>query len=415
MVLHTCGPACLWTLLTVVVAFLLGNYRKQIWKALRKASKVYRYSFVQKVPQALFGQQQVASTDAVGLLLGCLDHSSKTKQLFTNGTYMLVDPGHVMFEMLVASPASYARSSSHLVKIPPKQPQQWGLDTPTIVWRVGKEEVRARTLLFCKLVLNGTPLLFLKPEGYGLGTPYGILMHGWDYILTRPLVTKIIGKGLELTRKERILPIFASSFVKEATDLGLDAKLAKRVSKEGVYAMLAALDRFKAGDEAQKRFKGVVAKALGYEEDHRTTELNYQHRIGAEVYIDDAASQQMLQRLKLLSPLEGNAMTVSPRATQRVLRDSTDTFTSWVDLLPSPSAMEAGATADELLLKVVLGSSQGTAQLAVYLKEAQAAGTDVPGILDAARQGDATRPEFLQLRGHMEGFAHSPEAAGCMG
>ena len=41
--------------------------------------------------------------------------------------------------------------------------------------------------------MNGTPVLFLKPENYGLRSVGATAMHGIDYIRTRGMVAAVIG------------------------------------------------------------------------------------------------------------------------------------------------------------------------------------------------------------------------------
>ena len=100
------------------------------------------------------------------ILAGCLAYACRTGQAFCNGAFVVVDEfdglQHRLFDMLQEVPGAAPRISSHLHELLEGQPEQWGLDIPQTSWEGGHDTAQATTLLFCKMVLNGLPVLFLK-------------------------------------------------------------------------------------------------------------------------------------------------------------------------------------------------------------------------------------------------------------
>jgi len=181
------------------------------------------------------------------LLSGVLAWASRTGQSFCNGAFVLVDEfdglKHPIFTMLQKSPGAAPRISSHLHNLNSGQPEQWGVDVPPTSWEGKNELAHATTLLFCRMVLNERPLLFLKPERYGVHDNTSMLLHGLDYIQTRPMVAAVVGEVKGAARKERIPSHVVEAFMEcvDETMGGLDHASASRAGEAGVHAMVKFL------------------------------------------------------------------------------------------------------------------------------------------------------------------------------
>ena len=326
------------------------------------------------------------STMARGLILSCLDYAKNSRQEFTSGSFFIVDRvggrDHTLFDMLHRSSAVYPRTSSHLHDVPPHQPDQFGVDIKEIDLIVDDVHVIIRTVLFCQFSLNGTPILFIKPENYGLRSVGDTISHGVDYIKTRQMVTTLIGGKEGPKRKERIPSSWKNKFKELAKETNVSKDVISRAAKTGVYAMLLALecptnqDRLRAfiskdvfgGQEMKVPFDGLSRGML-------ENELMFWSRVGNEVFVPQAEVMRIAQMAMLRHP---------PDVRESIIQQIMDSSIS-------VGAAANGISAQELTLKVMLASKMASKHFAAHLL--QDAGGTTTASSELVLKGDDGTPE----------------------
>ena len=121
------------------------------------------------------------------------------KGFFTEGTFVVEDKDHRLFNFLRSVPGAYKRISSHFKDY---KTQHYGLDIPNL-------PCLKQHILFGQTAQG---YMFIKPENHGIGTLGDALMHGQEFVVAQARKQPYLRSLLGLTsddetpgfRKERI-------------------------------------------------------------------------------------------------------------------------------------------------------------------------------------------------------------------
>ena len=170
-------------------------------------------------------------------------------------------------------------------------------------------------------MIRGECFLFLKPEHNGLGTWSQAVNHGVDFLYSRVVGECDDGKkrkervgSVILEREDGLKQSVQDYFLRLATEVGINEADATAAARLGISWMLAALQSHQenAASEQQRVcietgksvFEQKVMKALDMQPVQCQEEFNFKYRIGAEVFVPNTTTQQILDRLPIHIEIE---------------------------------------------------------------------------------------------------------------
>lgn len=198
---------------------------------------------------------------ALAVTHALLKFAKSTGQAFASGAFLVhdsfQDEDHALFNILHSDPARYARVSRHLQNVAPphawfsRKPLLYGIDIDEISYEVLPKtqsecmdtvEVNKRSIMFCKLNLNGRPLLYIKPTAQTAPQRERACKNGVPDEKQMP----------EFVRSEMVPLQLIEWFNSKVEAVGLVPVEACRAAKAGVFAMVELLEEAARGAESNK-------------------------------------------------------------------------------------------------------------------------------------------------------------------
>jgi len=171
-----------------------------------------------------------------------------------------------------------------------------------IIGKVKSIMVEKKHVLFAQCTFpSGKRACFVKPESHGLKSG-GVVMHGIEYIKTRPVFNSCCQDKEAVYRKERIPKEYVQFYKDHARRHGYEPS--KEVIQNGVSGMLLNLNQQgEDGKVCAEALRKYVEADLDEPNGMRTRakdEQNFEMRLGREVYLDETSAQRLICQAMLV-------------------------------------------------------------------------------------------------------------------